>query len=134
MTSYQEVGGEGASSSMQISENAAIVKAGQSLEDFQRAFWAHQIKVVESDDMDSLLVRVGMSSGPDTSGSSIHHFRDGSVSPPLLSTSPTATAAEATGRGEGSGHAAQTATPRLEPFPIPLARIKKVIKSDSEVS
>ncbi|KAE8212557.1 hypothetical protein CF327_g3821 [Tilletia walkeri] len=110
----------------------ATVRSGQSLDDFQRAFWSHQIKVVESDDMDSLLIRVGTSLNS-TSG---HHTRE-SASPGASHSAQIGEPGPSEGRRSRPTSAVISSAPgtgRLEPFPIPLARIKKVIKSNDEVS
>ncbi|CAD6883911.1 unnamed protein product [Tilletia laevis] len=124
------------SSKLQAAQASATVRPGQSLDDFQRAFWSHQIKVVESDDMDSLLVRVG------TSLNSTSSTRESTSPGPNHATqredtalSRQAQASEGASSGPSSAAVGNApATGRLEPFPIPLARIKKVIKSNDEVS
>ncbi|KAL9940582.1 hypothetical protein V8E36_000070 [Tilletia maclaganii] len=119
----------------------AIVRPGQSVEDFQRAFWSHQIKVVESDDMDSLLMRVGMAAGADGGGGASSHSRNASTGKDTPSpedggiiTSAQLPSGEGSTSGSANGHTQPASNARLEPFPIPLARIKKVIKSNDEVS
>ncbi|KAK0518636.1 CCAAT- binding transcription factor component [Tilletia horrida] len=119
--------------------DAAIVRPGQSLDDFQRAFWAHQIRVVESDDMDSLLVRVGMSAAAEGGNSSNSNKQRDSASPAPAAAAAAAAAASnedggAPSAAAGASGSQAPTTGRLEPFPIPLARIKKVIKSNDEVS
>ncbi|KAK0558455.1 CCAAT- binding transcription factor component [Tilletia horrida] len=117
--------------------DAAIVRPGQSLDDFQRAFWAHQIRVVESDDMDSLLVRVGMSAAAEGGNSSNSNKQRDSASPAPAAVATAAASNEDGGAPSAAAGASGSQAPttgRLEPFPIPLARIKKVIKSNDEVS